>query len=85
VLKLSPSQWSLVKALAKRSYTISHSRVSEVWSRGSSTHELARSRVVKGACVKALVIALRSRGGEARTLCMFAQVGFPKDLWIEFC
>jgi hypothetical protein len=39
---------------------------------------------VKGACVKALVIALWSHGGEGRTLCMFARVEFLKDLWIGF-
>jgi hypothetical protein len=56
VLELGPSQWSLVEALARRSHTRIASRVSTVWrkrSRGSSTHELASSRVTKGACAKA--------------------------------
>jgi hypothetical protein len=52
---------------------ISHSRVSEVWSRGSSIHKLTRSRVTKGACTKA---GLWSCGGEDSHLVHVVQVEF---------
>jgi hypothetical protein len=74
------------KALTRGSHTCIAFFDISVWrkrSRGSLTHELVRLRVVKGACVKALVRALWSLGEwEAHALCMFAQVGFWKDLWI---
>jgi hypothetical protein len=89
VLAVSPSLRLYVEGANRRSYThivISGIGGLEKEESRASTHELARSRVVKGICVKALVRVLWSLGGgEAHTLCMFTQVGFPKDLWIEFC
>ena len=74
------------KALTRGSHTyIAFSSIG-VWrkrSRGSSTDELVRLRVVKGVYVKALVRALWLLGEwEGHALCIFAQVGFWKDLWI---
>jgi hypothetical protein len=88
VLAVIPSLWLYVEGANRRSYT--HITISgigglEKEESRASTHELARSRVVKGACVKALVRVLWSLGGgEAHALCMFAQVWFLKDLWIGF-
>jgi hypothetical protein len=83
VLKLGPSQWLFVEALARKGpYPYRTSRVSEVWSRGSSIHKLTRLRVMKGACTKARVVVMwRQRltpGAHG------AGGVFVKDLWIGF-
>jgi hypothetical protein len=61
---------------------VSHSQVSEVWSRGSSIHKLARSRVTKGACAKARVVVVWRRRFTPGARC--AGGVFVKDLWIGF-
>jgi hypothetical protein len=77
VLELGPSRWSLVEALARKEPYPYHISGIEVWrkrSRGSSTHELTRSRVTKGACAKAqVVVAWRCK---ARLVLSCAGQGF---------
>lgn len=76
MLAVSPSLRLYEEGTNRRSYTciaISGIRGLEKEELRASTHEIVRSRVVKGACVKALVRALWSLGGgESRTLCLLS-------------
>jgi hypothetical protein len=76
VIAINPSLRLYVEGTNRRSHiriAISGTRGLEKEESRASTHELTRSRVVKGACAKAFFSALWSLGGgEVHTLCMFA-------------